>query len=100
MPTAPPSALIAILVTSLSAQTAAPYFTRESVLPVWGKRAQSLMPKDLVAIYGRHLAPAGECPAPQIPKGERYPTELCGVQVTVAGIPAGLLAVLENQINL
>ena len=92
--------LIAGLAASLSAQPIVPYFTRDSVLPVWGKRAQSLMPKDLVAIYGRHLAPVVGCAQPAVSKGSPYPTELCGVQVTVAGIPAGLLAVLETQINL
>ncbi len=86
----------AVLVASLSAQTGVPFFTRESVLPVWGKRAQSLMPNDLIAIYGRNLARAEGCPSvPPAP----YPTELCGTQVTVAGIRAGLLAVLDSQIN-
>src|SRR5271166_4703843 len=92
--------LLTVLATSLSAQTTAPFFTRESVLPVWGKHAQSLMPNDLVAIYGRHLAPADGCSHPPPPNGGIYPTEMCGTEVTVGGIPAGLLAVLENQINL
>jgi hypothetical protein len=94
------SFLLAVIATTLCAQTDAPAFTRESVLPVWGKHAQSLMPDDLVAIYGRHLAPAGGCAQAPPPNGGIYPTELCGTQVTANGIPAGLLAVLENQINL
>jgi len=69
----------------------APSFTRESVLPAWGKHAQSLMPGDLVAIYGQHLAPVSGCTPPP---------ELCDTQVTVNGIPAALLAVMEKQINL
>jgi hypothetical protein len=92
--------VFAALATSLCAQTSVPSFTRESVLPVWGKRAQSLMPNDLVAIYGRHLAPADGCSFPAPPKGGIYPTEMCSTQVRVGGIPAGLLAVLEDQINL
>jgi len=92
--------LSVVFAASLGAQSDLPAFTRESVLPVWGKRPQSLMPGDLIAIYGRHLAPAGGCTQPLPPSGGPYPTELCGAQVTVNGIPAGLLAVLENQINL
>ena len=91
---------IAALAAGLGAQATAPYFTRESVVPAWSKRSQSLMPKDLVSIYGRYLAPAEPCSSPPAAKGAGYPTEVCGVQVTVNGIPAGLLAVLESQINL
>lgn len=90
----------AVIAGSLCAQTDAPSFTRASVLPVWGKHAQSLMPGDLVAIYGRHLAPAGGCAQTPPPNEGPYPTEVCDTHVTVNGIPAGLLAVLENQINL
>ena len=82
-----------------AASASASAFTRESVLPVWGKRAQSLMPGQLIAIYGRGLAVPGGCTQPPPTNGVPYPTEMCGTQVTVGGIPAGLLAVLENQIN-
>jgi hypothetical protein len=92
--------VLAALATSLYAQTSVPSFTREGVVPVWGKHAQSLMPNDLVSIYGRNLAPADPCFIPSPPQGGTYPTEVCGTVVTVGGIPAGLLAVLENQINL
>jgi hypothetical protein len=93
--------LFAVIAASLCAQTDVPSFTRESVLPAWGKHAQSLMPGDLVAIYGRHLAPPDGCPPPPPPpKDAIYPTEICGTHVTVDGAAAGLLAVLENQINL
>jgi hypothetical protein len=86
--------LFVFLAAVLSAQTLMPSFTRQGLVP-----AQSLMPGDVVTIYGEHLAPAG-CyqTAPSAPG--IYPTEMCGTQVTVAGIPAGLLAVLEKQINL
>src|ERR1035438_6852976 len=82
----------------LPAQTAVPVFTRESVLPPWGKHLESLMPNEVVAMYGRNLAPSVMCAYPQ-PSNGIYPTEVCGVQVIVAGVPAQLLAVLERQIN-
>jgi hypothetical protein len=77
----------------LSAQTVVPFFTFESV-----KRLEPLMPNDVTAMYGRNLAPAGACPYPS-PVNGIYPTEVCGVQVIVAGVRAQLLAVLERQIN-
>ncbi len=85
---------------SLCAQADAPSFTPESVVPSWKAHAQSLMPGDLVSIYGRHLAPAGGCARVPPPQNGNYPTEACATRVTVNGIRAGLLAVLENQINL
>jgi hypothetical protein len=83
---------------SLSAQTAVPFFTRESVTAPWGKHREPLMPNDVVAMYGFNLGPAGACAYPS-PSNGIYPTEVCGVQVIVAGVPAQLLAVLERQIN-
>jgi len=83
----------AALAAGLCAQTAAPSFTRAGVVP-----AHSLMPDDLVTIYGHFFD--GPCAQPSPPAGGIYPTEMCGTQVTVGGIPAGLLAVLEKQINL
>lgn len=56
------------------------------------------MPNDVTAMYGRNLTPAGACAYPS-PANGIYPTEVCGVQVIVAGVPAQLLAVLERQIN-
>jgi hypothetical protein len=87
--------LSAVLAASLSAQTITPSFTRAGVVP-----AQSLMPNDLVTIYGHFLDAAAACGQPASPAGGIYPTEMCATQVTVGGIPAGLLAVLEKQINL
>jgi hypothetical protein len=79
----------------VSAQT--PFFTRESVMPPWGKHREPLMPNEVASMYGRNLA-AGACAYPAAANGI-YPTEVCGVQVIVAGVPAQLLAVLERQIN-
>jgi hypothetical protein len=80
----------------LSAQTAAPLITLENVLP--GKHREPLMPNDVTALYGRNLASPGACDYPS-PVNGIYPTEVCGVRVVVAGVPAQLLAVLERQIN-
>ncbi|MGH9612711.1 MAG: hypothetical protein ACRD4P_06495, partial [Bryobacteraceae bacterium] len=95
---------ILLLITAAQAQTGnhfMPSFPREGVVPVWGKHAQLLLPKMLVSIYGRNLAsPDGCTQRPAIPQGGQYPQKLCGTTVRVAGIPAGLLAVLDSQINL
>jgi hypothetical protein len=69
----------------------------------------------LVSIYGAHLGPATGCvgyadtqhretPSPLIPDSTSvdtliYPKELCGVQVLINGVAAGLLWVQEAQIN-
>ena len=87
-----------VLGPGLSAQTAVPVFTRESVTPPWGKHREPLMPNEVTAMYGFNLAPAGGCAYPS-PTNGIYPTEVCGVRLTVAGVPAQLLAVLERQIN-
>src|SRR3569833_1290704 len=84
--------LAAALIGGLAAQAAPPSFTRDGVVP-----AHSLMPDDFVTIYGHFFdGPCSQQPA----AGGIYPTTMCGVQVTVGGSPAGLLAVLEQQINL
>ncbi len=56
------------------------------------------MPNDVTALYGRNLAPVAACAYPA-PVSGIYPTEVCGVQLIVAGVPAQLLAVLNGQIN-
>ncbi len=85
--------LAAALAAGLSAQAAVPSFTRAGVVP-----AHSLMPDDFVTIYGHFLDRT--CSQQQPSGGGVYPTTMCGAQVTVGGVPAGLLAVLEKQINL
>jgi hypothetical protein len=92
--------LLVLAAAGLRAQIDAPSFSRESVLPAAGKHAQSLMPGDLVSIYGQHLAPTGGCTSGPVPSAGGYPTIVCETEVTVNGVPAGLLAVMEKQINL
>jgi hypothetical protein len=92
-----------------------PSFRADRVLPSGAARQAPLAPGMLVSIYGEHLGPATQCianadtrrtetPNPARPVqsfAERliYPTDLCGVQVFLAGIPAGLLYISEKQIN-
>ncbi len=73
-----------------------PRFTREGVVPVWSSHTQWMQPGMLTSIYGTGFA---ACEGNQSPV-QGYPQELCGVQVLIAGKPAGLLAVTEKQINL
>lgn len=93
-------ALLVLAAAGLWAQIDVPSFTRDSVLPAAGKHAQSLMPGDLVSIYGQHLAPTAGCAPGPATSGGGYPTIVCETEVTVNGVPAGLLAVMEKQINL
>jgi uncharacterized protein (TIGR03437 family) len=55
-------------------------------------------PGELVSLYGVGLGPASGG-VPELPPGGGFPTEFAGVQVTIAGTPAPLLYVGENQIN-
>src|ERR1035438_823911 len=75
-----------------------PSFRADRVLPSNSDRASVLAPGMLVSIYGDHLGPAAGCTAPATGR-PGYPAELCGVQVTLGGKPAGLLYVQEKQIN-
>jgi hypothetical protein len=93
----------------------APAFRADRVLPSGSAKPVPLAPGMLVSIYGENLGPGAPCeanadthrtepPNPARPIqnfAERliYPTELCGVQVTLAGLPAGLLYVSGPQIN-
>ncbi len=93
----------------------APAFRADRVLPSGGDRPVPLSPGMLISIYGEHLGPSPACianadthrtetPNPARPLqnfAERliYPQELCGVQVSLAGFPAGLLYVSAKQIN-
>jgi hypothetical protein len=92
-----------------------PDFRADRVLPSGGDHPVPLAPGMLMSIYGERLGPATSCtanadphrmetPNPARPDqsfAERliFPAELCGVQVFVAGLPAGLLYVSETQIN-
>ena len=51
-----------------------------------------------VSVYGQHLGPQTACTAGS--GGWSDLKELCGTTVTVGGVPAGLLYVQEQQINL
>ncbi len=80
------------------AQTPAPVFTREGIVPLEGNRPKLLAPGAVVELYGRHLAPdpwCGENPTPPAP----YPVEVCGVRVLVGTSPAGLMHVGSSQVN-
>jgi hypothetical protein len=93
----------------------APSFRADRVLPSGSAKQVPLAPGMLVSIYGEHLGPDPSCtanadtrrtetPNPARPMqnfAERliYPTELCGVQVSLAGLAAGLLYVSAQQIN-
>src|ERR1700719_3088960 len=90
-------AVIPILAVVGQAQTGAPTFTADRVLPSGSARAVPLAPGMLVSIYGSNLGPVGGCvgqadtrrreaPNPLRPYQSFaetliYPAELCGVQV-------------------
>ncbi len=78
--------------------TETPQINAGGIIPnqsgVWGP----LEPGMEVSIYGRRLGPAAGCTASAGSNPEAK--ELCGTAVQVGGIPATLIYVQENQINL
>ena len=82
------------------AQIGVPAFTADRVLPSASARSVPLAPGMLVSIYGTNLGPAGGCVGQvDTKRREIYPLELCGVQVFVGNLAAGLLYVQDKQIN-
>jgi|GEM_PF-871830 len=73
-----------------------PHFTREGVIPFGTVRPRMLAPGRIATIYGKGFSTC----ATSIPQNGPYPEEACGVRVTVAGKPAGLMYVGRDQINL
>ena len=92
-----------------------PIFTADRVLPSGGVRPTQLAPGMWISIYGDHLGPATPCTGNadmrnrETPSSARphqsfsetliFPTELCGVQVFLAGRAAGLQYAGDKQIN-
>src|SRR5215831_18714190 len=74
----------------------APSFTSESVRPSGGARPAKLAPGMWVSIYGTHLGPASTCNGDA--RDGVFPTELCGVQVFLAGRAVGLQFASDRQI--
>ena len=103
------------LVPLVAALAQAPSFRADRVLPSGSDQPVPLAPGMLISIYGERLGPASACVAnadthrTETPNAARpvqsfaetliFPLELCGVRVSVAGLPAGLLYVSEKQIN-
>ncbi len=87
------AAALSFAVLSLG-QTAPPTFTLDHVIPSGRARPTWLAPGMFISIYGSNLGPPGGCVAKA-----NYPTELCGVQVFVGDLAAGLLYVQNDQIN-
>ncbi len=79
----------------LLAQTAPPSFTLDHVIPSGHTRPTWLAPGMLISIYGSNMGPQRGC----VGQGVNYPTDLCGVQVFVGDLAAGLLYVQNGQIN-
>jgi hypothetical protein len=88
---------IAIL-SGVAAAQEIPTINVGGIVPNRPGAAGPITPGVEVSIYGRHLGPETACTAGN--GGWSDVKELCGTSVTVAGIPAGLLYVQEQQINL
>lgn len=74
-----------------------PSFTAESVRPALGNRPAKLDPGMWLSIYGEHLGPAATCNGAA--RDGQFPTELCDVQVFLAGRNMGLQYASDKQIN-
>ena len=78
---------------------ARPEFTREAVIPFQRDVPGLLAPGMIVTIYGNNLGPEPWCNE-RIPERGPYPEEACGVHVRVGGIPAQLMYVGAQQLNI
>ena len=85
---------VAIGLTLAAWGQAQPTFTLDHVLPSGSTRRTSLASGMLMSIYGSNLGPQQGCIGQPL-----YPTELCGVQVFLGNLAAGLLYVQREQIN-
>jgi len=113
----PRAFLVACLLFALpsAAQSNRPHFYADRVIPSFGDTPLMLAPAMLVSIYGDNLGPEEGCRGygdqqrvetlpPDNPFGawDRiviYPTSLCGVQVKIGEVFAGLLWAQNKQIN-
>src|ERR1035438_7771324 len=82
--------LAAAVLLAQPAQTPAPVFTRDGIVPLQSNAAKFLAPGMTVELYGQHLAPEPWCGQNATPPAP-YPLEVCGVQVLVGTSPAGLM---------
>lgn len=110
-------ALPTLLLAALATAQQPPTFLASRVLPSNSDRPAPLTPGMFYSIYGEALGPAAGCIAQADPKRLEqplpdapallqrfalrliYPTELCGVRVTLNGKPASLLYAQDQQIN-
>jgi hypothetical protein len=109
------TAVLALCAAVAQAQSGAPAFRADRVLPSGASQPAQVVPGMLVSIYGTGLGPPEGCigqadthqretPSPLRPDQALvetliYPKELCGVQVIFGEWPSGLLYVQESQIN-
>ena len=88
---------LTFLGTALAFADSPPEFTAAGVAR-GDQPATTVAPGTFLTIYGRNLAPPpGQCA--QADPAPAYPTELCGTQVFIGDMPAGLLFVSDKQIN-
>ena len=87
------AALILVLAGTAFAQSV-PRFIARAIAPVPGETQRELAPGIISVLYGHNLGPETACVA------DAPPTELCGTQVFFGDLPAQLLYVQKNQINL
>lgn len=72
-----------------------PRFTASAIGPDPSQSQEKIAPGIISTLYGHNLGPGIGCVAK-----EPYPTKLCGTQVFFGKLPAPLLYVQNNQINL
>jgi len=107
--------VLLMLVMSVAISAQSPFYTATTIMPDGVRQPAPLAPGMLVSVYGDHLGPTTPCNAAPDPllretanprrpnqtgiETQVFPKRLCDVEVTVGGIPAGLLHVKASQIN-